>query len=117
MMVLLMVTFHLELRVQDDIISLNKADCYRVHAIYESIDVNDPASPTLTISNATGPSGNTNDLVIGEVMIGNLSNAKAVLLEKNSSSSISFAYRTINNSKMVKLLLLQLLEYKQILLR
>ena len=80
-------------RVQDDTISLNKADCYRVHAIYESIDVNDPASPTLTISNATGPSGNTNDLVIGEVMIGNLSNAKAVLLEKNSSSSISFAYR------------------------
>ena len=84
-------------RVQDDTISLNKADAYTVHAIYESIDVNDPSAPTLTISNATGPSGNTNDLSIGEVFIGNLSNAKAVYLEKNSTSSITFAY--LNNKQ------------------
>ena len=84
-------------RVQDDTISLNKVDAYRVHAVYESIDVNDPVSPTLTISNATGPTGNTNDLSIGEVFIGNLSNAKAILLEKNSTSSISFAY--LNNKQ------------------
>jgi len=91
-------------RVQDNTISLNKPDAYTVHAIYESIDVNDPASPTLTISNATGPSGNTTDLSVGEIVIGNLSNAKALLLEKNSSSQISFAYvnnKTFQNGEII----------------
>ena len=31
-------------RVQDNTISLNKADAHTVHAIYESIDVNDPSA-------------------------------------------------------------------------
>ena len=82
-------------RIQDDVISLNKPDVYIVHAIFESLDVNAPTSPTLTVSNMTGPSGNTNDLQIGDVFVGNLSDAKAVYLEQLSSTSIAFAY--INN--------------------
>tara|TARA_B100001564_G_scaffold121475_1_gene101360 strand:- start:25870 stop:33417 length:7548 start_codon:yes stop_codon:yes gene_type:complete len=84
-------------RVQDDIISLNVPDGFVVHGVYESVDVNDPQSPSLTLSNMTGPSANTNDLAIGDVFIGNISNAKAIYLEKRSSTSIGFAY--LNNKK------------------
>ena len=79
-------------RVQDDTISLNKPDAYVVHAIFESINVDAPTTPTLTVSNMTGPSANTQDLNIGDVFVGNLSKAKATYLEQLSSSSIAFAY-------------------------
>ena len=91
-------------RVQDNVISLNKPDAYLVHAIFESIDVNNPSSPTLTVSNMTGPSGNTNDLQIGDIFVGNLSDAKGIYLEQLSSSSIAFAYlnnKTFQNDEIV----------------
>ena len=97
-------TFPFGTRVQDNIISLNRPDAYTVHGVYESIDVNDPSSPTLTISNATGPSSNTDDLSVGEVIIGNLSSAKAIFLEKISSSKIAFAYvnnKTFQNGEII----------------
>jgi len=84
-------------RVQDETISLNKPDVYTVHAVYESVDVNNPSSPTLTVTNMTGPSANTNDLQFGDVFVGNLSSAKAIYLEQLSSSSIAFAY--VNNQE------------------
>ena len=91
-------------RVQDNTISLNRPDAYTVHGVYESIDVNDPTSPTLTITNATGPSANTDDLSVGEVLIGNLSSAKAIFLEKISTSEIAFAYvnnKTFQNGEII----------------
>ena len=82
-------------RVQDDIISLNVPDVFKVHAVYESVDVNQPLPPMMTCINMTGPNANTNDLNIGDTIIGDLSQSKAILLEKPSSSQIKFAY--INN--------------------
>tara|TARA_Y100001935_G_scaffold247024_1_gene242352 strand:- start:10921 stop:18507 length:7587 start_codon:yes stop_codon:yes gene_type:complete len=82
-------------RVQDEVISLNVPDVYRVHAVYESVDVNQPLPPMMTCSNMTGPNANTNDVVIGETITGNLSQAKAIILEKPGTTQIKFAY--LNN--------------------
>ena len=82
-------------RVQDNEISLNVPDAFVVHGVYESLDVNDATAPAMTCANLSGPNAATNDLVIGDTFTGNLSNAKAIYLEKTSTTGIKFAY--LNN--------------------
>ena len=41
------------IRIQDDEISLGVSDTYQLHAVYESIDSNDPIVPSLTIAEPT----------------------------------------------------------------
>ena len=82
-------------RVQDENISLNSADLIEVHGIYElatdpSADNTDPSSPSMTLSNLSGPTAKTSDLVIGESIIGETSGAHAIVGVKQTDSKIAF---------------------------
>ena len=79
-------------RVQDSTISLNVPDVVDIYGIYESDGVTDPQSPNATLSSLNGPSSNTNDLIIGEIITGSTSGSKARLIEKLTANSIGYVY-------------------------
>jgi len=79
-------------RVQDEIISLNTVDVYKIYGIFESEDNEDPTSPFMTLLQLDGLSGTTNDLIIGETLIGKTSGAKAIYLKRLDDNSIYFTY-------------------------
>jgi hypothetical protein len=78
-------------RVEDQEISLNYPDIFEVHGIFQSSTSSDPQLPSITISGL-----NTANIILGEVFIGNTSGAVAICVEKVSSSSISFIYKSQN---------------------
>ena len=80
------------LRVQDQEISLNVPDVYQIYGIFESNDTQDPTSPFMTLSQMDGITGTTNDLIIGEVLVGRTSGAKAIYLQKLDDTAIYFCY-------------------------
>ena len=91
-------------RVQDEEISLNVPDVYNIYGIFESNSVADPTSPFMDLAQLDGISGTTNDLIIGETMVGKTSGAKAIYLEKKSDTSVYFCYlnsSTFSNAEVV----------------
>jgi len=79
-------------RVQDEEISLNVPDVYNIYGIFESENDKDPTSPFMTLSSLDGITATTNDLIIGEVLVGKTSGAKGVYLEKLDDTSVYFCY-------------------------
>ena len=77
-------------RVQDKLISLNVPDIIEVHAIYESLNFNDPSAPTCTLKNLTGVTATTRDIVPGERVYGSQSNSVAIVPEILSDSVVTF---------------------------
>ena len=55
-------------RIEDNTISLNCADVYRVYGIYESKTNDDPSLPTIKLTDITGTSGTDQDFVEGETI-------------------------------------------------
>ena len=83
-------------RVQDGTISLNVPDVIRVYGVFESATTADPESPFMTLASMNGPSASTNDLIIGEIVTGSISGAKAIYLTRKSDTSIGFVYQNEN---------------------
>jgi hypothetical protein len=79
-------------RVQDDEISLNVPDVVWVHGIFESADTSNPSAPKVNLSSIVTQSTTTNELMIGEYMVGEDSDAVAVVAEKLTDSQITFVY-------------------------
>ncbi len=79
-------------RVQDKEICLNYPDVGLLYGIFESNDILDPKIPSAIIGSMDGPSSKTNDLLIGEIVVGNVSGAKALYSERLSDTSIGFIY-------------------------
>ncbi len=77
-------------RVQDDVISLNVPDLIRVHGIFESADTSEPSAPKLTLSSIVTQSTTTNELIIGESIVGQDSESVAIVAEKLTNNQISF---------------------------
>jgi len=82
-------------RVQDEHISLNSADLIEVHGIFElatdpSVNNTNPSAPTMVLSNLTGPTSKTSDLVIGESIVGETSGSHAIVGVKVTDSKIAF---------------------------
>ncbi len=82
-------------RVQDETISLNHADLIDVHGVYEvatdpATNNADPSAPTMILSNLSGPTSKTSDLIIGETIKGGTNNARAIVATKVTDSKISF---------------------------
>ena len=77
-------------RVQDEVISLNNPDIVEFHDVFESFDENNASAPTAVFSSINGPSGRTTDLIIGEIFVGESSNAAAIVAEVIDDSKISF---------------------------
>jgi hypothetical protein len=80
-------------RVQDKNISINDADIIEVLSIYESADTSDPSSPKVNLSSIVTQSTTTNELIIGEQIIGQSSDAVAMVAEKPSDSQITVIYQ------------------------
>ena len=80
-------------RVQDEMLSLNVPDIIDIHGIFESSGTEDPSSPRMDLSSLDTFSTTTNDLLLGEILVGQTSGAVAVYVEKISDSIISFVYK------------------------
>ena len=80
-------------RVQDDVISVNVPDLVQIHGVFESADTSDPSSPKATLSSIVTQSTTTNELIIGEHIVGQDSEAVAIVAEKLTTNQISFIYK------------------------
>ena len=83
-------------RVQDETISLNNPDVVAIHGVFESADSADPSCPKVNLSSIVTQSTTTNELIIGEQIIGQDSEAVAIVAEKLTDSQISFLYKNEN---------------------
>ena len=76
-------------RVDDATISLQYADTYGLHAVYESSAIGTaPVTPTLTIANSTGT------FTIGEVITGSNSSATGRVIINSPSTTIQYVVLT-----------------------
>ena len=66
-------------RIEDQRISLGTIDTYQVHAVYESLDDNDPVIPSVTLVEPVF-------FATGTVVVGKTSNARARVVDFNSST-------------------------------
>lgn len=92
-------------RVQDDEISLNVSDVYRVLGIFESNDSADPDLPSITVS--TQSSTFTNNAVVGEKLIGSSSGAVARIVTIVSGTQLEVVYendKTFDINEVINLL-------------
>ena len=66
-------------RIEDKDISLGIADVYKIHAVYESLDDNDPVLPSITLVEAAF-------FETGTIVTGKTSKARARVVDFNSST-------------------------------
>ena len=83
-------SYPLGTRVQDKFISLNHGDVAEIHAVFESNNAAIPSAPTMVLTALNGPSAKTEDLIIGEMIVGADSGARAIVAEYKTDSKISF---------------------------
>ena len=88
-------------RVQDKIISLNTPDIIEIHGVYEASDADTGSTlsaPKVTLTSITSSSTTTAEYIIGEEIIGQTSEAVAIVAEKvaNSASQIAYIYKNEN---------------------
>ena len=87
-------------RVQDRIISLNVPDVRWIYGIFEANESETPTSPNMTAGSLDGPTAKTDDLILGEDIIGQTSGAQAVYVGRRSETSIDFIYE--NDSRFLE---------------
>ena len=80
-------------RVQDKQICLNVPDAIMVYGIFEGSGSNDPVAPSMTLGSMDGPTNTTNDLIIGEEIIGSISGARAIYVTRSTDTNIEFIYK------------------------
>jgi len=83
-------------RIQDQKISLNVCDAVELLGVFESDSNSNPDLPGCVLTSFTGPTANTSEVLIGEKIIGENSDAVAIIAEKPSLSSVGFVY--LNNN-------------------
>ena len=87
-------------RVQDRVISLNVPDVRWIYGIFEANGSETPTSPNMTVGSLDGPTAKTDDLILGEELIGQISGAQAVYIGRRSDTSIDFIYE--NDSRFLE---------------
>ena len=91
-------------RVQDEIISLNTPDVVSILGVYESQNTDEATPPNMTTTQMDGITNTTNDLIVGEIVTGTQSGAKAMYVGKKTDTSIFFVYlnkTTFQNAEVV----------------
>jgi hypothetical protein len=83
-------------RVQDEDICLLYPDITKIYAILESSTTTDPVLPSVVLSNISGSSATTDNLIIGEEFVGETSGTVGVVATKINDLSIEFSY--LNNN-------------------
>jgi hypothetical protein len=77
-------------RVEDEIISLNVPDVLEIHGIFESSGLLEPFAPKITFSSIVSQTSTTQDVIDGEILIGQTSGAIAICVGKPDNSSVNF---------------------------
>ena len=75
-------------RVEDEIISLNVPDVLEIHGVFESEGMLDPTSPKITFSSVVSQTSTTQDVIDGEILIGQTSGAIAICVGKPDNLSV-----------------------------
>lgn len=83
-------------RIQDSEICLLKPEVTKLYGVFETLDLNEAKLPSLLLSQITGPSAKTEDILLGEQLIGNTSNAIAIVAEKINDLEIGIVYLNSN---------------------
>ncbi len=84
-------------RVQDKVISLNEPDVILIYGVFSGDGSNsDPESPSMTVGNMDGPTNTTNDLILGEEVVGSISGSRAIYVDKKSDTSVNFIYENLS---------------------
>ena len=87
-------------RVQDKVISLNEPDVLLIYGIFAGDGSDsDPESPSMTVGSMDGPTSTTNDLILGEEIIGSVSGARAIYVDRKSDTSVNFVYENFTTFK------------------
>jgi hypothetical protein len=81
-------------RVEDNQISLNAPDLVEVHAVYESSGTGEATVPWIALTGLNSPTSDTNDLIIGEYLVGETSGAVAAYVERRTGAQVYLAYKT-----------------------
>jgi hypothetical protein len=88
-------------RVEDDEVCLLQSDITKIYGIFEKSDSSnlnsDPTTPRMTLSRINGISGTIDDIQLGEIFIGEVSNAVAIYAEKVDLGTIGFIYLNSNS--------------------
>ena len=79
-------------RVEDETISLNRPDVIQIHGIFESADNLEASAPKMTLQTITTQTTTVSDLVVGEQVTGQFSEAIGIVAEKLDDITISIVY-------------------------
>ncbi len=81
-------------RVEDETISLNVPDIIRMHGIFETTTVDGtPSAPSMDLTSINSSSSTTTELIVGEYLVGQTSNAIACVAEKTDADTITYIYK------------------------
>ena len=83
-------------RVQDDKISLNVPECVALVGVFESNSTADAELPSVTLTAYSGPSGNNNDFIVGEQLVGKNSNGVGLFCERPNTTTCGFVRLNTN---------------------
>ena len=79
-------------RVQDELLSLNSPDVIKIHGIYESANTGNASAPKMVLSDISSASTTSEEMVVGENIIGQNSGAVAIYAERVTDSQVTFIY-------------------------
>jgi hypothetical protein len=80
-------------RVQDRQICMNIPDAIMVYGIFQGTGEETPTAPSMVLASMDGPTNTTNDLIIGEEIVGSVSGARALYVTRLTDSTIEFIYK------------------------
>ena len=80
-------------RVEDKEICLNVPDVIMVYGVFQGQGSADATAPSMVLGSMDGPSNTTNDLVIGEEVIGSISGSRAMYVTRLTDTNIEFIHR------------------------
>ena len=84
-------------RVEDETLSLNVPDIIDLHGVFESSTVSGtPSAPAMDLSSINSSSTTTTELIIGEQLIGQNSNAIAIVAEISDADTITYIHQNEN---------------------
>jgi Domain of unknown function (DUF4815) len=81
-------------RIEDSEISLNVPDITQIHGIFESSTTNSAVLPWIGFNNLNSPNNSSDDLILGELIVGEESGAIAVYAQKRTGSQIDIIYKS-----------------------
>lgn len=84
-------------RVQDQEICLLTPDVTQLYGVFESSTINSATLPSISLISLNGPTGKTDDLVVGEKLIGSTTKTIAINVGKVNDATINVIY--LNSSR------------------